>query len=146
MKQARRTTRTGIRRATLLGAATVLIANTTSAFAGPCVVKGPILSTFALCNRCTITYSSTTSKDTPCYSTPDQGSGVGTSRIELVLVGSSIAKKPQHGRLSMNGSTWTYTPAKGFVGEDTFTLERDFIESTKTVHVVFFEQHMTVTP
>jgi len=65
----------------------------------------------------------------------------------LVIVGTSVAKQPQHGRLQASeGGGWIYTPAKGFVGSDVGTIERDFIDHDKSLFVTYSEIHMTVSP
>ncbi len=105
------------------------------AIAGSCGGKPPFTN---LCKRCTTVQDRTTSRDTPCSR--------GVDKAGLIIVGSSIAKQPQHGRLQISGAAWTYTPAKGFVGSDVAIIERDFIAQDKSLFVTYSEIHMTVGP
>jgi len=74
------------------------------------------------------------------------------SRLQTFLqslrpLDAKVAARPQHGSVTIQGkgSSWTYTPAKGFVGRDTFTLERDFL-SNDQLYVMYFRVTMDVTP
>jgi len=149
MKYAMPTIRAGMRNAMLLGLTMLSIAVAPPAFAGACTISTNIIvGANYLCQRCTYKIIFVTPKDTTCFNTYEQFSRYGGSQanVETVLVGASIVKQPRNGRATINGATWTYTPNKGFVGEDVFTVERDFIQNTKTVHVVYFESHITVGP
>jgi hypothetical protein len=92
-----------------------------------------------VCKRCTTQVQVSTKRDTPCE--------VGAFNIppNVALVGSSIHKPAQHGKVSFSGAQWSYTPQKGFVGSDTFTTERDYVSDAKAF-VTFNEVHMEVTP
>jgi Bacterial Ig domain len=93
---------------------------------------------WTFCKRCTVVAHRSTKRDTPCGLTYDVGRGA-----EIALVGSRVAKQAHHGRFEVNGASWTYTPAKGFVGTDIMTVEWDLIHNNE-LFVVFIEDHITV--
>jgi hypothetical protein len=113
-----------------------------AASAADCGGNGAFMT--QLCKRCTITSERSTKRDTACSGGYDfGGSRLGGGRADTAVMGSAVAKRPQHGSVQLSGSSWTYTPAKGFTGKDSMTLEWDVV-SQNTVYVWFSEIHMTV--
>lgn len=45
----------------------------------------------------------------------------------------------------MQGNTWVYTPARGFTGRDTFTIERNVIRDGQ-LFVIYIQVAMDVKP
>jgi len=102
-----------------------------------------------LCKRCTVDFGASTRRDTGCMGAFSVGFGTNTAAGvgNLSNLDAKVAARPQHGSVTIQGkgSSWTYTPAKGFVGRDTFTLERDFL-SNDQLYVMYFRVTMDVTP
>jgi hypothetical protein len=120
----------------------LLTASAHPAFAAPFCLGGVRLN---FCKRCTIKAERSTARDTACSSQFNVSDY--PRNLDLVIVGSSVAKQAQHGHVQMDSSSsWTYTPAKGYVGPDLFSIEWDFLSNGKDVFVVYAEQHMTVHP
>jgi hypothetical protein len=92
------------------------------------------------CKRCTITGSLTARRDVPCIR------GFRNNNANYVVLGYHVTKQPSHGRVTTSGSSFTYTPAKGFVGNDGFVLEQDFLMSDKDVMVTFLDLSIQVGP
>ena len=61
------------------------------------------------------------------------------------MVGTSIAKQARNGRVKLEGRVWHYTPKKGFVGRDTFTIERDMLRGGE-LYVIYLQFEMDVKP
>ena len=140
MKHAKPTMRARLRGTLLLGSVLLLTTNNQAAFAAPECVGGVIMN---LCKRCTTKVERSTKQDTACSSSLN----VSAYGSDLALVGSSVAKQAQHGHVQLdNQYSWTYTPAKGYVGTDTFSIEWDIIAHGKHLFVVYAEQRMTVHP
>ncbi len=68
------------------------------------------------------------------------------NRANYVVLGFSVAKQASHGRVATSGASFTYTPAKGYVGTDSFSIEIDFLSDNKDVLVNFLDFTMDVTP
>jgi Bacterial Ig domain len=68
------------------------------------------------------------------------------NNANFVILGFSVAKHASHGRVAASGSSFTYTPAKGFTGSDSFSIEIDFLSGDKDVLVNFLDVTMNVTP
>src|SRR5262249_45349908 len=89
------------------------------------------------CTRCTYVWKVTTKHDTTCIvsgTSSAGGSGQGAftgAGTDVVRLGGKLVKKPQHGTATVQGVGTTYTPAKGYVGKDSFTVERDMLENNK---------------
>ena len=112
-----------------------------SAQAVPCGGFGP---NFDFCKRCTTTSERSTKRDRPCGSavslTHPFASGAGQ---EKAVLGLSVVKQAQHGRVEVRGASWVYTPAKGYVGKDNLTLEWDMFQNGQA-YVLYSDVHMTV--
>jgi hypothetical protein len=93
------------------------------------------------CKRCTTVIPASTGRDLACTGFPPGGGG----RIsnDLVILGAKLEKRPQHGTASVSGQSWTYSPAKGFTGHDTFIIERDYLQSNQ-LYVLYFNVEMDV--
>lgn len=116
-----------------IGAAAVLTLCTLPASAMDCSGPGAIMQ---YCKRCTATSERRTKRDTPC------SGGWVTGPSEAVL-GATVTRQAQHGRIQVNGAAWTYTPSKGYVGRDVMTLEWDVVRREQA-YVMFSEIHMTI--
>lgn len=76
--------------------------------------------------------------DQPCTGAPAPQNIVGR-----VLLESKLSSRPKHGKVTVSGAAWTYSPAKGFVGNDSFTIERNYI-SNEQLFVIFIDVSMSV--
>lgn len=92
------------------------------------------------CKRCTISGSLTTRRDAPCIR------GFRNNNSNYIVLGYQVAKQAAHGRVTTSGSSFTYTPAKGFVGSDRFVIEEDFLTTDKDVMVTFVDFSIQVGP
>ncbi len=72
------------------------------------------------CDGCAIKGSMTTRRDVTCVR------GLTLRSAAYVVSGFKTAKQAQHGRVSVTGTGITYSPARGFTGTDSFTIEIDF--------------------
>jgi hypothetical protein len=108
-----------------------------------------MMTTLNLCKRCTVDFGASTRRDTGCMGAFSVGFGTNTSAGvgNLSNLDGKVQARPQHGSVTVQGkgSSWTYTPAKGFVGRDTFTLERDFLNNEQ-LYVMYFRVTMDVAP
>jgi hypothetical protein len=43
----------------------------------------------------------------------------------VAFYGLSVRERPRHGVIQVSGNKFTYTPAKGFMGQDRFVIEAD---------------------
>ena len=121
---------------TFLTASLLLAALGRSADAAECA--GPV-SHWQPCARCTLETSKTTRRDTPCYV------GISVGSAADVLLSQRVIGKPAHGAAETSGATYTYTPAKGFVGQDSFKTERVFLRGDGAF-VTYMIVHIDVTP
>ena len=65
----------------------------------------------------------------------------------MILGGYQVAHRPAHGNLSASGPSFTYSPAKAFVGVDHFVLELDFVAAGSTQLLVnYLDVTMEVMP
>jgi hypothetical protein len=62
-----------------------------------------------------------------------------------VLLSQRVIGKPSHGVAEASGATYAYSPAKGFVGQDSFKTERVFLRGDGAF-VTYMIIHMEVTP
>jgi hypothetical protein len=108
-----------------------------SAFAADC---GGAAIPVNPCKRCRIAGGISTHRDQSCIR------GLRENNANNVILGFSVAKQASHGRVAASGSSFTYTPAKGFVGTDSFSIEIDFLIGNKDVLVNFIDYTMDVTP
>jgi hypothetical protein len=108
-----------------------------SAFAGDC---GGAVIPVNPCKRCRVAGTITTPRDQSCIR------GFRMNNSNFIILGFSVAKQASHGRVAANGSSFTYSPAKGFVGADSFSIEIDFLSGDKDVLVNFLDFTMDVTP
>ena len=122
----------------LAGAILLLCLMGDMAFAAECVapLQPPPLN---FCKRCTTVLAVATRHDVSCTAFPPRGGNMG----DVVMLGAKLAKKPAHGSVSVNSSSWTYTPAKGFTGRDTFTMERDYLQNNQ-LFVIYVQIEMDV--
>jgi hypothetical protein len=121
----------------------LLFASALAVFAcSPAVAEECGGSTIAVtpCKRCTITGSLTTRRDISCIR------GYRANNSNYVVLGYQVARQPSHRRVPTSGSSFTYAPAKGFVGSDHFLLELDFLTSDKDVMVTLLDLTMQVGP
>jgi len=86
------------------GVVSVLLAGFDPAIAAPCDGRSPKLQ---MCKRCTTVQDRATRRDTPCSGNFEVAGMVDSS---LVIVGTSVAKQPQHGRLQASEGEDGYTP------------------------------------
>src|SRR5262245_29780872 len=107
-----------------------------AAEAGECA--GPV-ARWQPCARCTLETSKTTRRDTPCYV------GISVGSAADVLHSQRVIAKPAHGTAETSGATYTYSPAKGFVGQDSFKTERVFLRGDGAF-VTYMIVHIDVTP
>ena len=68
-----------------------------------------------------------TSRDEPCERPYDQ-----QGRAVLELLGHRIVQRAKHGVAGVSGLGMAYSPAKGYVGKDEFTVEVDFRQASET--------------
>jgi hypothetical protein len=108
-----------------------------SAFAGDC---GGAVIPVNPCKRCRVAGTISTPHDQSCIR------GFRMNNANFVILGFSVARQASHGRVAASGSSFTYTPAKGFVGSDAFSIEIDFLSGDKDVLVNFLDVTMNVTP
>jgi len=108
-----------------------------SAFAAECGGAGIPVNP---CKRCRIAGTISTHRDQSCIR------GIRENNANNVILGFSVAKQAAHGRVATSGSSFTYTPAKGFTGTDSFSIEIDFLTGNKDVLVNFLDLTMDVTP
>jgi hypothetical protein len=92
------------------------------------------------CKRCRISGTITTHRDQSCVR------GFSMNSSNYVILGYTVAKQASHGRVAVSGSSFTYTPAKAYVGTDTFSIEMDFLGNNKDVLVNFLDLTMEVAP
>ena len=104
--------------------------------AGECA--GPV-TRWQPCARCTLETSKTTRRDTPCYV------GISVGSAADVLHSQRVIAKPAHGTAETSGATYTYSPAKGYVGQDSFKTERVFLRGDGAF-VTYMIVHIDVTP
>jgi hypothetical protein len=90
------------------------------------------------CKRCTTTGHLIVKQDTAC-------SRFLTIRDDLVLLESRIVKQAKYGRAGTNGANYAYSPHKGFVGKDRFTLNWTLLKSGE-VNVTFIDIEVDVVP
>jgi hypothetical protein len=122
----------------VLGAvALLLFLFSESAFAGDCA--GGVIPVNP-CKRCRVAGTISTHRDQSCVR------GFRMNNANYVILGFSVAKPASHGNVAASGSSFTYTPAKGFVGTDSFSIEIDFLNGNKDVLVNFLDLTMDVTP
>jgi hypothetical protein len=108
-----------------------------SALAGDC---GGAAIPVNPCKRCRIAGTISTHRGESCVR------GLRINNSNHVILGFSVAKQPSHGSVAASGSSFTYTPAKGFVGTDSFSIEMDVLNGNKDVLVNFIDYTMDVTP
>jgi hypothetical protein len=120
---------------TLLAALLLIVTAGCSAEAGECV--GPA-TRWQPCARCTLETSKATRRDTPCYV------GISVGSAADVLLSQRVIGKPAHGTAETAGATYTYSPAKGFVGQDSFKTERVFLRG-EGAFVTYMVVHIDVT-
>ena len=120
---------------TLLAAA-LLLASVGSAKAAECA--GPVTH-WQPCARCTLETTKTTRRDTPCHI------GISVGSAADVLLSQRVVDKPSHGVAEVSGATYSYSPAKGFVGQDSFKTERVFLRGDGAF-VTYMIVHIDVTP
>jgi hypothetical protein len=108
-----------------------------SAFAADC---GGAVIPVNPCKRCRVAGTITTPRDQSCVR------GFRMNNANFVILGFSVAKQASHGRVVANGSSFTYTPTKGFTGLDSFSIEIDFLRGDKDVLVNFLDFTIDVTP
>ncbi len=92
-----------------------------------------------VCKRCTAQGEVTIHRDKPCMS------GVTLGGRNLVILEQKIVRQGKFGRAGVSGANTIYVPGKGFVGEDHYTLERDYLDG-KDVIVTFVETTVHVIP
>jgi len=92
------------------------------------------------CKRCRVAGTISTHRDQSCVR------GFRMNNANFVILGFSVAKPASHGSVAASGSSFTYTPARGFVGTDSFSIEIDFLGDNKDVLVNFLDLTMDVTP
>jgi hypothetical protein len=99
--------------------------------------QGP-LSYWALCSRCTVEANKTTKRDTPC----EMGVNLWSNSA---LLSQHIIKPPAHGAAGISAANYAYRPAKGFVGRDSFTLERAITVGDRA-YVMYVKVNIDVVP
>ena len=92
------------------------------------------------CKRCTTVIPGSMTRDTVCHG--NRATSAGTSS-QIAMVGASIVQRPRNGTLRLEGRAFVYTPKKGFVGQDTFKIERDFIKDGE-LFVIYLQFNMDV--
>lgn len=92
------------------------------------------------CKRCTIAGALITRRDVSCIR------GYRNNNSNHIVLGYKVATQAAHGRVTTSGASFTYTPAKGFVGNDRFLLELDFLTSDKDVMVTLLDISIQVSP
>ena len=108
------------------------------AWAADCNLSFPQMQ---FCKRCTTVVPASTTRDVACNGY--NPSGPGTS--QAAMVGTSIVQRPKNGTLKLEGRGWVYSPKKGFVGQDTFKIERDLIKDNE-LFVLYVQFNMEVKP
>ena len=93
------------------------------------------------CKRCTTVVPASTTRDVACNGYSPGGPG----SPQAAMVGTNIAQRPKNGTLKLEGRGWVYTPRKGFVGQDTFKIERDMIKDNE-LFVLYIQFNMEVKP
>jgi hypothetical protein len=71
--------------------------------------------------------------------------GISVGSAADVLLSPRVISKPAHGAAETSGATYTYTPANGFVGQDSFKTERVFLRGDGAF-VTYMIVHIDVTP
>jgi hypothetical protein len=77
------------------------------------------------CNGCRYEGAMGTSRDQPCERPYVQG-----GNVVVELRNHRISQRAKHGIAGVSGLAMAYTPDKGFVGKDDFTVEVDFRQGT----------------
>ena len=116
--------------------ALLLVSLDCSAQSGECL--GPVTH-WQPCARCTYDVYKTTKRDTPCHIGIVLGSAADVLHSQHVIV------RPNHGAAGVSGATYIYSPSKGFVGQDSFKLERVFLRGSGAF-VSYMVVHMNVMP
>ena len=94
------------------------------------------------CKRCTTVVPASTARDTACTGSPPRSMSP-SAGPDQILLGARLAKAAQHGKAAVNGTSWNYTPPKGFTGKDSFTIERDFLKDNQ-LFVLYLQMEMEV--
>jgi len=103
-----------------------------------CEGQGITTADKSFCSRCRYQAAKATKKDTAC-------TAFGNIQGNYVVLGSRVEKPPRHGTVSSHGWGFAYTPSKGFVGTDAFSIEYDFVQPGTTKAIVFYGDYtMTV--
>lgn len=113
----------------------LLVLGASPALAEQCVATIP---TITMCKRCRVALSAATTAGTSCFGAPPP-----PQMGKRALLESKVVSQPKNGRVSLSGATWHYTPKPGFSGRDTFTIERDYLESEQ-LYVIFLDVSMDV--
>jgi hypothetical protein len=92
------------------------------------------------CDNCTVSGSIVTRRDASC------ARGLSVNGTNYAVVGFKISKQASHGRVTLSGSNFTYTPSRGFTGTDAFTIEFDLTRGDKAVLPSFVAYSVDVTP
>jgi hypothetical protein len=108
--------------------------------AADCVTSAASIN---FCKRCTTVIPVSTGHDLACTGYPPRGARSSNEQT-IVVLGAKLEKRPQHGTASVSGQSWTYSPAKGFSGHDTFTIERDYLQGGNQLYVLYFQFEMDV--
>jgi len=119
-----------------LATALLLVSSCCTAAASECA--GPA-TRWQLCSRCTFETFKRTKRDTPCEIPISLGSAAD------VLLSQHLVSRPSHGVAGQSGSAYAYSPAKGFVGQDNFKMERVFLKGS-AAYVTYMIVHMEVVP
>lgn len=120
----------------MLFAIAALVALSSEVCAGYCL-KGT-MADHKFCARCTTEQIGATARDEPCSH---------TFRIFVghTVISSKVNTQAKNGRVSLSGTSYVYTPKKGFTGTDSFTIEWASLINQQLV-VSFTQVNMSVGP
>jgi hypothetical protein len=91
-------------------------------------VAPPINTSGTFCNGCRYEGAMSMSRDQPCER-PYRAGSITYAAVEVF--GHRIIQRAKHGIAGVSGATMAYSPAKGYVGKDEFTVEVDFRQGTE---------------
>ncbi|MBN8981984.1 MAG: hypothetical protein J0I29_12010 [Rhizobiales bacterium] len=104
-----------------IGSAVLLALLSASAARAECTSPG-FNPTSSWCNGCTYEGSMTVQRDQPC----ERPYRPARTSAPIEFLDNRVTQRAKHGVAGVEGNTFAYAPAKGYVGPDDFTVQMNY--------------------
>lgn len=108
-------------RTTAAPAVTLTLVFATGAYAAECTSPG-FNPTSSWCNGCTYEGSMAVQRDQPC----ERPYRPARTSAPIEFLNNHVTQRAKHGIAGVEGNTFAYSPAKGYVGPDDFTVMMNY--------------------